>query len=357
MGVLTRIQKILNGPENTGHAFSYSLRSPDSSGALAAALIPDSVGLPEGRASVGEALAVPAISRGVDLYTAAISQLTFAASEESPSTRWLNWTEGPISPALRNVDLALDLLFERWACLAVARDADGYVENGIRIPPHMWDFDSDGLITVGGKAVPQDEVLFVPSFKRLGLLDYAASTIRQYLNICRTMTDRTANPTPLIGLAMDATADPDEAAQAQEDWHSARTSPNGAVAIIPPGIKLETPGADKDDSALMIGARNAIRLDAANYMNLPAAMLDGNSGTTDQYSNTLQNTNEFLKLSVSLFTLPLAARFSQDDVTRPGVKVSMDTSTFDAFVPAKGNVGTATAAQPNQSQNGALTHD
>jgi phage portal protein BeeE len=108
-------------------------------------------------------------------------------------------------------------------------------------------------------------------------------------------------------------------------------------------VDIVTPGADKDDSAMLTEARNAARLDAANFTNLPAAMLDGNSGTTDQYSNTLQNANEFLTLSVSLFTRAIESRLSQDDVTPEGVTVSFNSPSFDTLAPATGNVGTATA--------------
>lgn len=358
MGLVSRIQDMLTGPERSGLVQNvqngYNLRSPDSSAGLAAAIFGDVAGL-DAPVSVGQALSVPAVSRGVDLYTAAISQLTLTASVESDSTTWLDWTDGPLSPAHRNVSIFLDLFWHRWACLAVTRDAEGHVSNGVHIPQHLWDFDAAGNIRVdtqdgGGKrATSQDEVLFIPSFKQLGFLDYAQDSIRHYLSIGRTINNRADNPTPLLGIKIreDMQPTPEEEDKAVADWAAARKSPGGATALVPAGIDIVTPGAEKDDAAMLIEARNACRLDAANFMNLPASMLDGNSGTTDQYSNTLQNANEFLKLSVSLYTRAIESRLSQDDVTPEGVTVTFNTSSFDDFTPANGNVGTATAPGTN----------
>jgi hypothetical protein len=352
LGLISRIQDVLTGPARSGLiqnvAEGSSLRSPDSSAGLAAIYGADTVGL-DGPVSVGQALSVPAVSRAVDLYTAAISQMTLTASVESASTVWLNWTDGPLSPAHRNVQIFMDLFWYRWSCLAVARDASGHVSNGVHIPQHLWDFDAFGNIRVEGRPVNQDEVLFIPSFKQLGFLDYAQDTVRHYLSLGRTINDRADNPTPMVGIKVtdDMVADDAEVEQAMEDWGNARRAKGGATAFIPPGVDVVTPGAEKDDSAMLTDARNAARLDAANFTNLPASMLDGNSGTTDQYSNTLQNANEFLKLSVSLFTRAIEARLSQDDVTPEGVTVSFNTASFDDFTPAHGNAGTATAPGSN----------
>lgn len=361
MGLLTRIQDILTGPEHSGLVQTVQqgsgFRSPDSSAGLAAAVFGDVSGL-EGPVSVGEALAVPPVSRAVDLYTAAVSQLALTASTESEDTKWLDWTDGPLSPSHRNVSMVLDLFWHRWTCLAVARNEAGHVTNGIHLPKHMWDFDASGLIRVdkgdgrGRVVVDQDEVLFIPSFKQLGFLDFAQDTVRQYLSIGRTIRDRADNPTPMIALNIkeDFIPDPDEVEQAVEDWGNARRSAGGAVAVVPAGVSLDTPGGDRDDGGMLIQARAAIRLDAANFTNLPASLLEGNSGASGDYSNTLQTQNEFLKLSVALFTRAIEARLSQDDVTPEGVTVSFNTTSFDEITPAKGNLGTAT---PAPGSNGA----
>lgn len=342
MGLIDRIQRLIAGP--------VVLRSPDSSGELAKAIYgdawTDTVGL-DGPVSIGQAMAVPAISRAVDLYLAAITQLTLTASAPSDSTRWLNWTDGDITPQLRNAMIFQDLFFHKFCCLAVARDAAGDVENGVVIPRHLWSFDTEGLILIEGKEVPQDQVLLITSFKPLGLLTYAQDTIRQYLSIARTVSDRLDNPVPMIGIKVDVTADPEEADTAVEEWGKARRAKGGATAIIPPGVDIVTPGADRDDASMLLEARNASRLDAANFTNLPGSMLDGNSGASGDYSNTLQVQNEFIRLSVALYTKAIEARLSQDDVTPEGVTVSFNAETFDTLTgEARGNLGTAVAGTP-----------
>ena len=354
MGMFDRVLKLYDrATPSPGLSPSFYLASPESTALATAAFI----GVPttELPVTVESALKVPPVSRAIQLYTAVLSELPLRASAEGPTTAWLNRTVGAVSPTLRNVSIVHDLIFHRHSCLAVARDGAGHVVNGIHIPYGKWRIEGLEIQLHSSVIDPdrpdqwftpnQDELLYVPSLMPLGLLDMAADTIRHYLSLGRTIRDRADNPTPLIALrvADDTVYDPDELAQAQADWHKARTSPNGAVAIVPAGVVIETPGAERDDSSMLLEARNAVRLDVANFLNLNAALLDGNSGTTDTYSNTLQNKNEFLELSVSLPLRALEARLSQDDVTPEGVTVTFDTSRYDELDDAKGNVGEATA--------------
>ena len=200
-----------------------ALRSPDSSGALeiVTAIYGDIEGL-HGPVSVGQCLSVPPVSRAVDLYTSVASQLTMEAVDEAgevlegPDYTWLTWTEGPLSPSYRNVNLVLDLFWHRFALLAVARNEAGHVVNGVHVPFHMWDFDAFGNVRVQDKAtgalvpVSSDEVVFIPSFKQLGFLDFAADTIRQYRSICQTLNNRADNPTPMLGIKIKEDLQPTE---------------------------------------------------------------------------------------------------------------------------------------------------
>jgi hypothetical protein len=96
---------------------------------------------------------------------------------------------------------------------------------------------------------------------------------------------------------------------------------------------------------MLIQARNAIRIDFANYTNLNASIVDGASGASDTYSNTLQDANEFLRLSLGLWTLPITQRLSQDDVTPEGLELTWDHSKFD-LADSQGNTGQAVTAAP-----------
>jgi len=360
LGLLERVQRILTGPDNSGMvetaANGLSLRSPDSSGALevVTAIYGDLEGL-AGPVSVGQCLSVPPVSRAVDLYTSVVAQSTLEAVDasgevlEGPDWKWLTWTDGPLSPAYRNVSLMLDLFWHRWALLAVARNEAGHVVNGVHVPFHMWDFDSFGNVRVQDKTtgslvpVSAADVVFIPSFKQLGFLDFAADTIRQYRSICQTLNNRADNPTPMLGLKIkeDLQPTPEEEEQAVTDWAAARKSKTGATALIPAGMEVQPIGGDVDDRGMLIDTRNALRLDAANFTNLPADLLEGNAGTSGDYNNTLQSANELIKLSAGMFTRAIEARLSQDDVSPPGVKLRFNSSELE-MIPAKGNVGTAT---------------
>lgn len=359
MGLMDRVQRILTGPDKSGLVEpSYggtALRSPDSSRGLASAIFGDTVGLDGGPVSVGEALSVPPISRAVDLYTSVVSQLTLEAVNEDGEVQagddwtWLTWTDGPLSPSFRHVSLVLDLFWHRWALLAVARNEAGHVVNGVHVPFHMWDFDHEGRIRVQSSVsgalelVDSADVVFIPSFKQLGFLEYAADTVRQYRSICQTLNNRADNPTPMLGLKIKEDLQPTEAEeeQALDDWSAARKSKTGATALIPAGMEVQPIGGDVDDRSMLIDTRNALRLDAANFTNLPADLLEGNAGTSGDYNNTLQSANELIKLSAGMFTRAIAARLSQDDVSPKGVRLRFNSSELE-MIPAKGNVGTAT---------------
>jgi hypothetical protein len=363
---MERVQRFITGPDLSGFVPTVqdgtALRSPDSSGALQVitAIYGDTQGLDAGPVSVGQSLSVPPVSRAVDLYTSVVAQQTMEAVDEAgavlsgPDYKWLTWTEGPLSPAYRNVNLMLDLFWHRFTLLAVARNEAGYVVNGVHVPFHMWDFDAFGNIRVQSTAtghlepVKPEDVVFIPSFKQLGFLDFAADTIRQYRSICQTLNNRADNPTPMLGIKIKEDLQPTEAEeeQALEDWAAARKSKTGATALIPAGIAVEKIGGDIDDGAMLIDTRNALRLDAANFTNLPADLLEGNSGTSGDYNNTLQSANELIKLSAGMFTRAIEARLSQDDVSPPGVKLRFNASDLE-MVPAKGNVGTATPPPVN----------
>lgn len=369
MGFIEKVQGILGFTSTgTGPSFtdSYALATPYSVSSLA----PISLGGWGGAepVTVADALKVPAVSRGIQLYMSAISQYELEEVLPDGSTQPfmatssgdLDTAMGPASAALRNAFTVQDILFSRHTLLAVERDAEGYVVDGMHVPLDRWEPDEHGNIMLrkyGGGAVDidQESIVYIPSLMRMGFLEAGSDFVRQYLNICRTISERASNPTPLINLQMqtDFEAVEGEAKQAQEDWVTARRDPNGSVAITPASMRVETPGADQDDSAMLLGARNAARVDAANLLNMPASILEGDSGTNDDYSNTLQTANEFVRLSVALPCAAIEARLSQNDVTRPGHKVRFNTSAFEGFEPAKGNAGTATATPTTETQGDA----
>jgi hypothetical protein len=298
--------------------------------------------------SAAEALQVPPVTRALFLYSTVAAGLPLVAS--TGEAEWLSTTEGAVTPAHRTASIIQSLILRGAACLWVERDDEGFVTKADHIPDAWWTVNQDNYIVFQNEVLNQDNFVYIPSLLNSGFLDYGKETIRQYLSICKTMTNRAANPTPLLEIHItdDFEGEPEELEETLANWAAARQSPNGAVAITPKGIELNTPGAQaNEDGAMLIAARNAIRLDVANFLNINAAMLDGNNGTSDTYSNTLQNQSELINLSLDSFLKPIESRLSQNDVTRPGITVSFDRSKFDAMPDAKGNTGNAVMETPN----------
>lgn len=301
--------------------------------------------------NVAQALSIPPIARAVMLYTAVMAGQPLVAQDQDGTAVDLPWlahtNEGAFSPGIRNSQLVQDLFFHGHALLQVKRDAQGYVTDAIRLPPDRWQLDAEGFVLVDAELVPQDSVVYIPGLLPFGFLTYAAATIRHYEALTRTVESRSNNPVPLLAIYVDEDCplDDDEIEQVVANWSAARKSKNGAVAVVPKGIRLEVLGEGNDSGQMLTDARNAARLDVANFVNLTAALVDGNNGTSGTYENTLQNQNEFTALSLPLFTLPITQRLSQDDVTRPGVSVRFDSSDFDARTAdqgtARGNTGRA----------------
>lgn len=299
--------------------------------------------------TISQALSIPPVTRAIMIYAAVLAgqPLTAKLDGAAHDLPWLTHTDGALTPAIRNVQMMQDLFFAGHTCLEVKRDAAGYVTDAIRLPLDRWSLDSEGYVLRDGLMAQQDNFVYIPGLLPMGFLTYAAATIRSYEAMVRTVESRSANPVPMIAIHIeeDCTLTDDEIDEVITNWSNARKSKNGAVAVVPKGIRIEVLGMGADDGVMLTAGRNAARLDVANFVNAPAALLDGNNGTSGTYENTLQNQNEFSALSLPLFTLPIALRLSQDDVTPPGVSVSFDSTDFDAMpAAAKGNTGAAVGA-------------
>ncbi|PKQ22207.1 MAG: hypothetical protein CVT65_14510 [Actinobacteria bacterium HGW-Actinobacteria-5] len=105
------------------------------------------------------------------------------------------------------------------------------------------------------------------------------------------------------------------------DFDTARQ--DSATAFVPYGYDAEAMGVVAPD--LYIEGRNADRLDWANNIGLPAALLEGSMATaTLTYSTQEGRRNEFVDYSLAAWALPMEDRLSQDDVTPPGHYIRFD---------------------------------
>lgn len=295
-----------------------------------------------GRLSIADALRVPAVSRAAAQITTAVATIGYTARTDDGADHDLPWlagpTEGPVSGAYMWAQCALDLLWEAATVLLVTeRDGEGMPACVERVPLGRWaietDADGAGYITIDGTDPGQADVIYVPGLVPMGFLDAAREHIEHYMGLVRTIGSRSRNPIPMLDIHLtEEWAGSDRDLEAVRDsWAQARRHENGAVGISPRGIDVKPllAGAS-DDQAMLIQARNAARLDIANFANLPANMLEGDNGASGTYQNTLQAHSEFIRLSLPLFTEPIAARLSQNDVTPEGITVYAPLDDLDA---------------------------
>lgn len=313
--------------------------------------------MPFSAVSASTALACPPVTRAVDLYTTAFLRLSWQ-SDHQPTLAWLAAPVGGVPARLRDARTLQDLILHNRALWLVARDADGQVVQAAHIPTEYWGWNSEAALVFQEAVVPPESLgnfIVFYGAKPQPFLDTAKVTLQHYAALAQTMLDRSETPIALHELT--PTEDynglaPGEAGYeeefdalltAQKQYAAARGRRGGAVTITPQGVKLNIHQLD-DDGTMLLGARDAVRKDVANFLNINASMLDGASSSSD-YANTLQNRNEFLELSLALFLAPITERLSMADVVPDGSSVSLNLPEFDAApADARGNQGTATAA-------------
>lgn len=288
------------------------------------------------------ALTVPAVQRGIQIFTSVGSRLPLLATNDGAAydLPCLTRTEGVITPAKRQAGIIQDLVFYNHALIRVERDGSGMVINFAHVPATHWSLDGKGNILVQGlKASPFDYV-YIPSIMPAGLLETARDSIRQYRNITQTINNRTAAPEPVVIVSETTELKPtvEEVDDMLLQLTDSLQNKRGGIVYVPFGMSIDGFGATDSANSLMLDARNAIRVDVSNFMGISAALLDGSGGgNSDVYSNSVDEKNELLELSLKTWTEPLADRLSQNDCTPDGVKISVDYSYFKSEISAKGN--------------------
>jgi hypothetical protein len=350
------VRKLLNFNDSTGFLADTVGRGVTwSTGAALQPILPPSVVLES--VSEQDALKCPPVDRAIGLYSAAMLHLDW--NTDAVTKEWLTRSTGPVPAKLRDVDTLVDLIIHNRSLWVLSRDGLGRPYEAVHLPVTSWMVNAEGVLIIGGKPVGEADMKSIIIFrgaKRLSLLEAAQDTLLHYKDMTLTIKDRAANPMAMQELKLledydgarpgdpDYEEQYDEALNAQKAYAKARRATGGAVTVTPRNIDLKVHQAN-DDGAMLIDARNAVRLDVANHCNINAAMLDGNNGTSDTYSNTLQNVNEFAALSLALFTDPIALRLSMPDLALPGsAEVPLVKFTELDVIggeEAKGNAGTA----------------
>ena len=125
-----------------------------------------------------------------------------------------------------------------------------------------------------------------------------------------------------------------EAKQYVQAVSQALRDPDGAVFFAPAKVNVRLESGTGVD--VLEGARNAVRLDIANYLNLNASAIDGEKPKSSLTYETQETERVELDERMAFWTAPLEHRLSMDDVVPRGTRVRFD------FTRATAGTGTPT---------------
>jgi len=292
-----------------------------------------------------EAMTLPAVVKGRAVIAGQIAPLPLVALDaaavlaEQPS--WLQRTDGVLSPWHRMLWTVDDLIFAGWSLWGVEREdnaEDGAILTAARIPLEWWALDDDGGIIINDGSGPVDaqahEVILIPGPSE-GLLEFATRSLRGAVLLEDAWVKRSRNPIPLVELHENVAGyldDVDDVEGLISDFVAAREDVNGMVSFTPHNITLIAHG--ETAPQLAIEGRNFVKVDVANFLNLPAAALDGSLSTASlTYSTQEGARNEIADYSIAYWAGAIEARFSQDDVTPPGTRIRFDLAQIRTTTP------------------------
>ncbi|GAB2474421.1 phage portal protein [Xylanimonas ulmi] len=335
MGLLERIRGAVSlGMPGDGTTWSTARRplrvgSPwGGGGSIQRAVIADVFGAASLPMTREVAMRVSSVKKGRALIAGTLSRYPLKAyraeAELAAQPTWLYRTDTGQSPQQRMLWTLDDLIFHGCSLWAVQRGAGDRITDAVRVPFDEWEVNDDLQVLVQGRVVSREEVVYIEG-PQDGLLDTAADDIRASLSMQAAWKARVDTPVPIVELHQtdDVELDDAELAGLMDDWATARR--NGGVAYTPKAIEAREHGQAPTD--LFVQGRNAARIDFANHLALPVALLDGSPATASlTYSTKGDSRNELVDLSLSYWSGPIAARLSMDDVVPRGTSVDFDIS-------------------------------
>lgn len=311
---------------------SVGIASPwaDSSNLLPALVAQDILGLNLPIVTRQAAMKVPAVVKARALLHSVIATRPLRAySDGAPlptQPTWLYRSDTGISPRMRTKLILDDLIFNEASLLATRRGADGAILDAVPVPYDRWSVDEQGVVSVDDVERDPEQVIWIPG-PGPGLLSMGCELIAAALSTEQAWAQRVRNPFPAMVLkhTEDVQLDSDEAATFVQTVAAARRNPDSAVMYVPFGLDIESHQAETTD--LFESGRNALRLDFANMLNMPAAVLDGSvSAASLTYSTQEGRRNDFLDLTVPYWAGPIEDALSLDNVVPRGQYVRFDFS-------------------------------
>jgi hypothetical protein len=273
------------------------------------------------------AMQIPAIVKGRALLHSIIGsrnlvQITDATGDKVENQpTWLYRSDTGVSPIQRNKAMLDDHIFCEATLLAVQRGSRDSILDAIHVPYSLWSLNEDNEILVNNDTVDEDDVIYIPA-PGPGLLVQARRHIIAAINIDAAWQRRVQTPVPPILLqeTEDNGMDPDEMKAWVSDVAAGR---QGGVMGIPSKLTATFPGIEQTD--LFESGRNALRLDWANLLNLPASLIEGSVATASlTYSTQAGKRNELFDYSIPYWASAIEQGLSLDSVVPRGTSIRFD---------------------------------
>ena len=320
-------------PTRASAALQLSSPWSTSNSLLPALLLEDLYGLDAPMVVTREmAMRIPAIAKGRAILHAIIGNVPRRAYrgdvELIDQPTWLYRSDSGISPVMRTKMILDDFIFNEASLLAVKRGNEGQPVDVTPIPYDSWSVNADGYIEVNGAIAPADQVIYLPG-PGPGLLSMAADTILAALSTENAWTSRVRNPFPAMVLqeVEDHGMTKEEAKAYVQQVAQARRNPDSAVMFMPASMRIESHAAESTD--LYESGRNALRLDFANFLNIPASLLDGSTASASlTYSTQEGRRNELFDYTISYWASPIEEALSLDNVVPRGQRVRFDFANY-----------------------------
>lgn len=292
----------------------------------------------------GNALRVGPVARGRALIVGSIADLPLIAYRgDEPLRTQPTWCyrskyESPWQRMAKTID---DLIFNGASLWWRENGENGQLLDAWRVPTEAWSVDDQNRILVNDtEGVPQtvrpEDVIYIEG-PDAGLIARAADTIRGARMTERAWVSRVTTPIPptLFRQVEQDVVEPDEVKALTSAWAAARRNPDSAaVGFVPYGLEVVFPDSASDDQ-LFIEGRNAIRLDIANHLNVPASLLDGSTATASlTYVTHEGQRSSFHEQTMRYWTAPIEHRLSMDDVVPRGQRVRFDITYTTQEAPA-----------------------
>ena len=277
------------------------------------------------------AMAIPAVAKARNLICSKIAGFPLVAMTGSKPTprpaSWLSMLE-PGRPNFITLSWIVDgMLFHGRAWMHVTkRTADGRPSAMRFVPEWRADVKDGQLVSIDGVAVKPEDVVRIDAHHE-GILNFAADTLREAVDIKNAAMRSAMNPVPTIELHQTGgdQLDNEEIKALVDSWVKARQDKNGAVGFTNQHVELRVHGNPAEQ--LMITGRNAAALDIARVFGLSAWAIDASvEGSSLTYSSVPARSRELIENVLQPYMDAITTRLSMDDLLPAGQWCRFDTS-------------------------------